>query len=278
MIDILVQPLQYEFMVRAITLSIIVGVVCSMLSCFLMVKRWSLMGDAISHSVLPGVVISYILGIPFAIGAFVFGLMSVVGIGMVKARTRIKEDAIIGIMFTSLFALGIVLVSSIPSNIDLMHILFGYVLGITNADAIQTTALGLLTIGMVLFLYKDLVLFCFDPKHARAIGINTTMLYYALLVMLALTTVAAMQTVGVILVIAMLVTPGATGYLWTNRFDYMMCISIVSGVVACVGGAYASYYLNVSTGGAIVLVQAIIFSTTLLLAPRYGILAHHRGK
>ena len=273
MIDSIIQPLQYEFMVRAITLSILVGVVCSMLSCFLMVKRWSLMGDAISHSVLPGVVISYIIGIPFGIGAFVFGLLSVVGIGVIKARTRIKEDAIIGIMFTSLFALGIVLVSAIPSNIDLMHILFGYVLGITNKDAIQTTVLGLSTIGLVLWLYKDLVLFCFDPKHARAIGINTTLLYYALLIMLALTTVAAMQTVGVILVIAMLVTPGVTGYLWTNRFDLMMCISIVSGVAACIFGAYASYYLNVSTGGAIVLAQAILFVLSLVFAPRYGLLA-----
>jgi len=273
--ELLLQPLQYEFMVKAITISALVGAVSSLLSCFLILKGWSLLGDAISHSVLPGVVISFILGIPFAIGAFVFGLFSTVAIGAIKSRTRIKEDAIIGIMFTSLFALGVVLISAIPSNIDLTHILFGYVLGITNADAIQTTALSLLTIGLILWNFKDLVAFVFDPKHARSIGINVKFLNYLLLVSLALTTVASIQTVGVILVIAMLITPGSTGYLWTNRFETMVVIAIISGVVSCVAGAYASYHFNVSTGGAIVLMQALIFSLSLTFAP-HGLRANHR--
>ncbi len=225
------------------------------------------MGDAISHSVLPGVVISHLLGIPFSIGAFVFGLLSVVAIGAIKSRTRIKEDALIGIMFTALFALGVVLVSAIPSNIDLMHILFGYVLGITNVDALQAVGLSLITIIVILVRFKDFVLFAFDPRHARSIGINTTVLNYTLLALLALTTVASIQTVGVILVIAMLITPGSIGYLWTNRFETMVVIAIISGVVSCIVGAYASYYLNVSTGGAIVVVQSVIFFLSLTLAP-----------
>lgn len=268
----LTAPLAYEFMTKALLVSMLVGIVCSILSCYMILKGWSLLGDAVSHSVLPGVVISYILGIPFGIGAFVFGLGSVIMIGFIKTKTRLKEDAVIGIVFTALFALGVVLISKTPSDIDLMHVLFGYVLGISNADAIQTLIIGIVTIALTLVFRKDLLLYCFDPKHARSIGINTTALHYLFLVLLALTTVTAIQTVGIILVIAMLITPGSLAYLLTDRFDHMLAISVASGVVSCVIGAYASYYLDISTGGAIVVAQAILFGFVLLLAPKYGIM------
>ena len=265
-------PLAYAFMTKALLVSMLVGIVCAILSCYMILKGWSLLGDAVSHSVLPGVVISYLLGIPFGIGAFVFGLGSVITIGFIKSKTRIKEDAVIGIVFTALFALGIVLISKTPSEIDLMHVLFGYVLGISNQDAIQTLVIGVVTIALTLYFRKDLLLYCFDPKHARSIGINTTMLHYLFLVLLALTTVTAIQTVGIILVIAMLITPGALAYLLTDKFDEMLTISVGSGVVSCVVGTYASYYMDISTGGAIVVTQAILFLFALVLAPKYGIM------
>jgi manganese transport system permease protein len=265
-------PLAYEFMTKALLVSMLVGIVCSTLSCYMILKGWSLLGDAVSHSVLPGVVLSYILGIPFAIGAFVFGLGSVIAIGYIKTKTRLKEDAVIGIVFTALFALGVVLISKTPSAIDLMHVLFGYVLGISNADAIQTLVIGVITIALTLIFRKDLLLYCFDPKHARSIGINTTALHYLFLVLLALTTVTAIQTVGIILVIAMLITPGSLAYLLTDRFEHMLAIAVASGVLSCVIGTYASYYLDVSTGGAIVVTQAILFGFALFLAPKYGIM------
>jgi len=269
--DFILAPLQYEFMVKAIGVSALVGAVCSLLSCYLILKGWSLMGDAVSHSVLPGVVLSYSLGLPFGVGAFVFGLFSVISIGYIKSKTRIKEDAVIGIVFTALFALGIVLVSKTPSNVDLMHILFGYVLGISNADAIQTFVIGLITLLTVLVLRKDLLLYSFDEAHAKAIGINTKFLHYVLLVLLALTVVTAIQTVGIILVIAMLITPGSIAYLLTDSFERMLGVSVAVGVASCVIGAYFSYYLDVSTGGAIVVFQALIFVIVMLFAPKYGL-------
>lgn len=259
-------------MIKAIAVSALVGAVCATLSCFLILIRWSLMGDAVSHSVLPGVVISYMLGIPFGIGAFIFGLASVIAIGFIKARTRIKEDAVIGIVFTALFAFGIILISKVPSSVDLMHVLFGYVLGISDADALQTFGIGAITLTILLVLKKDLLLYCFDQTHARAIGLNTTFLRYLLLTLLALTVVSAMQTVGVILVIAMLITPGSTAYLLTDRFDRMLIIAQSVGVGSCVVGAYASYYFDISTGGAIVVFQALLFLTALAFAPKYGLL------
>lgn len=270
--EFLLQPLGFEFMVKAIAVSALVGAVCATLSCYLILIRWSLMGDAVSHSVLPGVVISYMLGLPFGIGAFVFGLASVIMIGFIKARTRIKEDAVIGIVFTALFALGIILISKVPSSVDLMHVLFGYVLGISDADALQTFGIGAFTLFILLLLKKDLLLYCFDQTHARAIGLNTTFLRYLLLTLLALTVVSAMQTVGVILVIAMLITPGSTAYLLTDRFDRMLITAQIVGVGSCVVGAYASYYFDISTGGAIVVFQALIFLVAMTFAPKYGLL------
>ncbi len=275
-LDALVQwfaePLQYDFMIKALAMSAVVGLVCAVLSCYMILKGWSLMGDAVSHSVMPGVVFSYILGIPFSIGAFVFGLISVVLIGFVKRQTRLKEDAVIGLIFTAFFALGLIMISRTPSTVDLSHILFGNVLGITNSDMLQTVVIAGITMIAILGLRKDLMLFCFDENHARAIGLNTTFLYYALLSLLALTIVAALQTVGIILVIAMLITPGAIAYLLTDRFNRMMVIASVVSVLSCLIGAYASYHLDASTGGCIVVLQAIIFGFVFVFAPKQGLL------
>lgn len=271
--DFLILPLQYDFMLKAIIVSSLVGVVCALLSCFLVLKRWSLMGDAVSHSVLPGVVLAYIIGIPFSIGAFVFGLSGVLGIGYIKNKVRLNDDAVIGIVYTTLFALGLVLVSRAPSNIDLMHILFGYVLGISDVDAWQVGLIATLVVGFIIVLRRSLLLYCFDPAHAAAIRLRVPVYHYLLLTLLALTVVASVQTVGIILVVAMLITPGAIAHLWTDRFDRMLGIAAGVSVLACVVGAYSSYYFDVSTGGAMVLVLGALFAITFLLAPKYGILS-----
>lgn len=274
----LVEPLQYGFLVQAIWMSAFVGVVCAVLSCYITLKGWSLMGDAVSHAVVPGVVVAYALGIPFAVGAFLFGFGATVAIGYVKSKTRLKEDAVIGVVFTGFFAFGLVLVTKIPSNIDLFHILFGNVLGISRQDIIQTLIAGTLTLLTILLRRKDLLLFCFDPNHAKAIGLNTQFMYYTLLSVLALTIVAALQTAGIILAIAMLVTPGATAYLLTDRFDWMLGISTATSVLSCVFGTYLSYHLDVSTGGCIVVLLTLLFTVTMVFAPRYGILAQQSRK
>jgi len=268
----LIEPLQAGFMVKAIWVSAFVGVVCAVLSCYITLKGWSLMGDAVSHAVVPGVVVAYALGLPFALGAFVFGFGATVIIGYVKSQTRLKEDAIIGVIFTGFFAFGLVLATKIPSNVDLFHILFGNVLGISQSDIIQTLIAGSATLAIILLRRKDLLLFCFDPNHAKAIGLNTQLMYYTLLSVLALTIVTALQTAGIVLVVAMLVTPGSTAYLLTDRFDHMLVISVATSVVSCVLGTYFSYHLDVSTGGSIVVLMTIIFALAMVFAPKYGIL------
>lgn len=271
--EYIIAPLQYDFMLKAILVSSLVGIVCALLSCFLVLKRWSLMGDAVSHSVLPGVVLAYVIGIPFSIGAFIFGLGGVLGIGYIKQKVRLHDDAVIGIVYTTLFALGLVLVSRVPSNIDLMHILFGYVLGISNGDAWQVGGIALLVTGVIIALRRSLLLYSFDAAHAQAIRLNVPFYHYLLLVLLALTVVASVQTVGIILVVAMLITPGAIAHLLTDRFDRMLGIAAGVSVVACIVGAYSSYYFDVSTGGAMVLVLGVIFAATFIAAPKYGLLA-----
>ena len=269
-------PLQFEFMVKAILVSALVGVVCSALSCFMILKGWALMGDAVSHAVLPGVVIAYVLNIPFAIGAFVFGVGSVIAIGFIKAKTRVKEDTVIGLVFTGFFALGIVLVSKVKSTIDLGHILFGNVLGIADSDIIQTVIISIVTLVTLAILRKDLILFCFDSTHARSIGLNITFLYYVLLSLLSLTAVAGLQTVGIILVVAMLVTPGATAYLLSDRFDHMLLIAMASGMFSSVIGTYISYHIDGSTGGCIVVLQTLLFLIAMIFAPKHGLLVRNR--
>lgn len=270
--DALIIPLQYDFMLKAIVVSSLVGVVCALLSCFLVLKKWSLMGDAVSHSVLPGVVLAYVFGIPYSIGAFIFGLGGVLGIGYIKQRVRLKDDAVIGIVYTTLFALGLVLVSKVPSNIDLMHILFGYVLGISDADAWQVGLIAVAVTALLYALRRSLLLYSFDQAHASAIRLNVNFYHYLLLTLLALTVVASVQTVGIVLVVAMLITPGAIAHLLTDRFDHMLLIAAGASVFSTIAGAYASYYFDVSTGGAMVLVLGIIFLLTFLFAPTYGVI------
>ena len=271
MISLLTEPLSHAFMVRALMISALVGGVCGLLSCYMSLKGWALMGDAVSHAVLPGVIVAYALGLPFSIGAFVFGVGSVAMIGFVKQKSRVKEDTVIGLVFTGFFALGLVLVSKIRSNIDLMHILFGNVLGISVSDIFQTILISGLIVSVLVIFRRDLLLFCFDPTHARSIGINTGALHYLLLSALSLAAVAGLQTVGVILVVAMLVTPGATAYLLTDRFDRMTWIAIASSVLSSLLGVYISYWTDSSTAGCIVLVQTGLFILAFLFSPNYGL-------
>ncbi len=268
----LLDPLSHEFMRRALMISALVGGVCGLLSCYMTLKGWALMGDAVSHAVMPGVVVAYALGLPFSLGAFVFGVGSVALIGFVKQKSRVKEDTIIGLVFTGFFALGLVLVSKIKSNIDLMHILFGSPLGISDSDVHQTILICLIVVLVLIIYRRDLMLYCFDPTHARSIGINTGLLHYLLLSVLSLAAVAGLQTVGIILVVAMLITPGATAYLLTDRFDRMTFIAVISSIISSVLGVYISYWFDIETGGSIVLVQTTLFLLAFLFAPRYGIL------
>ncbi len=274
--DVLLAPIQMVFMQRALAIGVVVAVVCAVLSCFMTLKGWALMGDAVSHAVLPGVVIAYALGLPFALGAFVFGVGSVGVIGAIKQHTRVKEDTVIGLVFTGFFALGLVLISKVRSSVDLSHILFGNLLGITDADLVQTLVISCVCMLALLVLRRDLLLFCFDPSHARSIGLNTGALHYLLLTLVSLSAVAGLQTVGIILVVAMLVTPGATAYLLTDRFDRMTWLAVLSAVSATVLGVYASYWFDASTAGCIVVVQTLQFLVVMVLAPRHGLLAQRR--
>lgn len=279
MIEMLLTPFQYEYMVKAILVSGFIGGVCALLSCFVTLKGWSLMGDALAHAIVPGVSIAYILGLPFAIGAFLSGMLAATTMGFIKSKTRIREDATIGIVFTTFFAAGVLLISLYPSNVSLKTIVFGNILGIANADIVQTVAISAVTLVVLLVKWKDLLLFAFDPNHARAIGLNTTVLHMTLLTLLAATAVAALQAVGACLVVAMLVTPGATAYLLTDRFVRMMVIACAMGVLTSVLGAYASYFLDGSTGGCIVVLQTVVFLLALAFAPKHGIIANRiRGR
>lgn len=267
------EPFQYGFMNEALLVGAIVGAVCAVLSCYLVLKGWSLMGDAVSHAVLPGVVLAYMGGLPLAAGAFASGLLCATATGWIKANSRIKEDTVMGIVFTGLFALGLVMFSKVESDLHLTHILFGNILGIERPVMVQTAVTAAVTLAVTLLLRKDLLLFCFDPAHARAIGQRTALTYYLFLALLAATIVASMQAVGIILVVAMLVTPGCTARLLTDRFDRMLLIAGASSVLASCAGVYVSFFINGSTGACIVLAQGGLFALAFLLAPKYGLLA-----
>jgi manganese/iron transport system permease protein len=266
-------PFQYEYMQKAMWASALVGGVCALLSCFVTLKGWSLMGDALSHAVVPGVAIAYMVGAPFALGAFISGLLAAAGMGFVKRKTALREDAIIGVVFTTFFAVGLLLISIYPSGVSLRTIIFGNILGIADADIRQMIWISVAVLAVLALKWKDLVLFCFDPNQACALGMNTMVLHFTLLTLFAATAVAALQTVGAVLVVAMLVTPGATAYLLTDRFPRMM--GIASGMGAGTGfiGAYASYFLNGSTGGCIVVLQTALFMAAFFFAPKHGLLA-----
>jgi manganese transport system permease protein len=276
-LDFLVEPLSYDFMLRALATSVIAAIVCAVLSCWLVLVGWSLMGDAVSHSVLPGVVLAYAVGAPFALGAIVFGFLAVGLIGAVRNTSRIKEDAAIGIVFTTLFALGLVLISVIPSNTDLNHIIFGNLLGVSWSDLLQVVILGVVTFSILIIKRRDFTLFAFDATHAHAIGLNPRVLGAVLLGLLALTAVVALQAVGVVLVVAMLIIPGATAYLLTDRFSRMLVIAPVLSTLAAVTGLYLSYYLDTASGGMIVLVEGSVFALVYLFSPTQGLVGKRLG-
>jgi len=272
-IETLLTPLHYEYMLKAIWVSGLIGGVCAFLSCFITLKGWSLMGDALSHSVVPGVAVAYSLGWPFAAGAFGTGLLAAVGMGFVKTKTKLREDAVIGVVFTAFFAFGLFLISLFPSSVDLRTIVFGNILGISDPDILQVVIISALTLVVLGLKWRDLLLFCFDANQARAIGLNVRVLHYTLLTLLSATAVAALQTVGACLVVAMLVTPGATAYLLTDRFGRMIGIASAMGVGTSLVGAYASYFFDGSTGGCIVTLQSALFVLALIFAPKHGIRA-----
>ncbi|RPF21843.1 metal ABC transporter permease [Myceligenerans xiligouense] len=272
LLDLLLEPLQYDFMVRAIVTTVVAAVVCALLSCWLVLVGWSLMGDAVSHAVLPGVVIAYVLGVPFAIGALVFGFLAVALIGAIRGTSRVKEDAAIGIVFTTLFALGLVLISVTPSQTDLNHIIFGNILGVSEAELVQIAILAAIAFVVLVVKRRDLTLYAFDRMHAHAIGLSPRFLGALLLGLLALTAVVALQVVGVILVVAMLIIPGATAYLLTDRFGRMLVIAPVMSVLCSVVGIYLSYWLDAASGGLVVVAQGVAFTLVYLFAPRHGLL------
>jgi len=269
-------PFHYDYMLRAIWVSALIGGTCGFLSSFVTLKGWSLMGDALSHAVVPGVAIAYILALPFALGAFFAGLLAAGTMAFIKAKSRIREDATIGIVFTSYFALGLVLVSLFPARVDLKVILLGNILGIADADILQVIAISVVTLVVLGLKWKDLMLFCFDPNQARTLGLRVGVLHVTLLALLAATAVAALQAVGACLVVAMLVTPGATAYLLTDRFGKMLWLSSGMGVATSLLGAYASYFFNGATGGCIVTLQTLVFLAAFAFAPKHGILASKR--
>mgnify|MGYP000252024295 CR=1 FL=1 len=277
MINRLLEPLQYGFMIEALLIAALVGSVCALLSCYLVLKGWSLMGDAVSHAVLPGIVLAYIVGAPLALGAFLAGLVCAGGTGWIKMNSRIKEDTVMGIVFTGLFGLGLVMFTKVQTDIHLNHILFGSLLGIERHDMIQAVVTGVIVLGTLLALRKDLLLFCFDPSQARAIGLNTTVLHYVLLSLLSAAIVAALQAVGIILTVAMLITPGCIAYLLSDRFDRMLVIAVASAVFSAVVGTYISFFINGATGACIVLTQSMVFVLVMIFAPKHGLLAS-RGR
>jgi len=264
LIQFIIEPLQYPFMMKAVLVSIVVGATCALLSCFLILKGWALLGDAISHAVLPGVVLAYMIGIPFSLGAFAFALLAVVMIGYIKTNTKIKEDAVMGIIFTTFFALGLILISRATSSVDLMHVLFGELLGISDTAAWYTVGVLSLVSAVILTFRRSFLVFCFDIVHAQSVGMPIRFVHYAFLVLLAITITGSLQTVGIILVIAMLITPGSTAFLLTKRFPTMLQIAVAVSVFSSVFGAYSSYYFDISTGGAIVFMQGMIFLSVFM--------------
>ncbi|EQM33509.1 metal ABC transporter permease [Rhodococcus erythropolis] len=273
LVELLLDPLQYGFMVRALAVAVVAAVVCAVLSCWLVLIGWSLMGDAVSHAVLPGVVLAYVVGAPFAIGALIFGLIAVALIGLIRNTSRVKEDAAIGIVFTTLFAFGLVLISVTPSQTDLNHIIFGNLLGVSSSDLLQVAILGALALSILLIKRRDLTLFAFDPIHANAIGLSPKRLGALLLGVLALTSVVALQAVGVVLVVAMLIIPGATAYLLTEKFSRMLVIAPVVSAICAITGIYVSYYLDTASGGMVVMTQGIVFALVYLFSPSQGVIA-----
>ena len=276
MTALLAEPFTYGYMVNAMWVSALVGGVCAFLSAYLMLKGWSLIGDALSHSIVPGVAGAYMLGLPFALGAFLSGGLAAGAMLFLNQRTKLREDAIIGLIFTSFFGLGLFMISLSPAAVNVQTIVLGNILAITPADTLQLVIIGGVSLAILLVKWKDLMVAFFDENHARSVGLNPDRLKVLFFTLLSASTVAALQTVGAFLVIAMVVTPGATAYLLTDRFPRLIVISVVIGTVTSFVGAYASYFLDGATGGIIVVAQTLIFLVAFVFAPKHGLLAARR--
>lgn len=270
MLEALLEPFSYSYMVNAMWVSALVGGVCAFLSAYLMLKGWSLIGDALSHSIVPGVAGAYMLGLPFALGAFVAGGLAASSILFLQQRSKLKEDAIIGVIFTSFFGLGLFMISLSPMSVSIQTITMGNILAITPTDTFQLVIIGLVSLCVLATKWKDFMVTFFDENHARSIGLNPDLLKILFFTILAASCVAALQTVGAFLVIAMVVTPGATAYLLTDKFPKLLIISVIIGTLSSFFGAYISYFLNGATGGIIVSILTLIFISTFILAPKHG--------
>jgi len=262
------EPLQYEFLRSAMMIGSLIAVMSAVLSCFLILRGWSLMGDAISHAVLPGIVLAYVVGLPLLIGAFLSGLLCAVGTGWIKNNSRIKEDTAMGVVFTGLFAVGLVLFSKVPSELHLDHILFGNILGIGPQEWREIVLVVTVVLSVLLLKRRDFLLMCFDPAQARVMALPVRMLHYGLLALLSLAIVVSLKAVGIILVTAMLITPGATAFLWSHRFDRMLWIASATALCSTVLGVMISFHIDASPAACIVLFQATLFAFSWLLKGR----------
>lgn len=268
MIENLTLPFAFPFMQQAFAISLLVAVPMALLSCFLVLKGWSLMGDAISHAVLPGVVLAYIAGLPLAVGAFAAGMSCALATGYLKQNSRIKEDTVMGIVFSGMFGLGIVLYTKIQTDVHLDHILFGDMLGVSWRDVVETGVIALLATGAIGVFRRDLLLHAFDPQHAQAIGLPVKLLHYGLLVVLSLTIVGALKAVGIIIAIAMLIAPGAIAYLVTDRFERMLLVSVLVAVSCSFAGVYLSFFIDSAPAPTIVLLMSLTFVAAFLVSKR----------
>ena len=276
MLQTLLEPFTYEYMRNAIWVSALVGGVCGFLSAYLMLKGWSLIGDALSHSIVPGVAGAYMLGLPFALGAFLSGGLAAGAMLFLNQRTRLKEDAIIGLIFTSFFGLGLFMVSLSPTSVNIQTIVLGNILAITPGDTLQLVIIGGVSLAILALKWKDLMVAFFDENHARTIGLRPDLLRLLFFTLLSASTVAALQTVGAFLGVAMVVTPGATAYLLTDRFPRVIGLALGIGAATSFVGAYLSYFLDGATGGIIVVLQTALFLLAFLFAPKHGMLAARR--
>ena len=270
---ILLEPFTYGYMTNAIWVSALVGGVCAFLSAYLMLKGWSLIGDALSHSVVPGVAGAYMLGLPFALGAFLSGGLAALSMLFLRQKSGLKEDVVIGLIFTAFFGLGLFMVSLNPMAVSIQTIIMGNILAITPGDTLQLAIIGGVSLIILLAKWRDLLAVFFDEAHARSIGLNVTALQLVFFTLLSASTVAAMQTVGAFLVIALVVTPGATAYLLTDHFPRLLALSVAIGSTTSAFGAYLSYFLDGATGGVIVCLQTALFGVALVFAPKHGMLA-----
>lgn len=276
MIATLLEPFSYAYMSNAMWVSALVGAVCAFLSAYLMLKGWSLIGDALAHSVVPGVAGAYILGLPFALGAFIAGGLAAGSMLFLSERSGLKTDVVIGLIFTSFFGLGLFIVSVNPTSVSVQTITMGNILAITPEDTLQLVLIGVISLVILLAKWKDLMVAFFDENHARTIGLRPTLLKGIFFVLLSASVVAAMQTVGAFLVIAMVVTPGATAYLLCDRFPRLILVSVTIGAGTSFLGAYISYFLDGATGGVIVTLQTLIFLMAFVFAPKHGLIAANR--